>query len=179
MKREDVSIYFNWSANVLMPVSPRAADVYLMENYSTILGVAQELLDRIGFAPSTIYRGIILRDDVDEIRPHENLKYLSFSESRSVAEHFADVNGFGSEFFDMEARLGSHGYVIEHTPTADEILFHYKFLQILPYARAFSLLGMDGPREVLHLGEQREITILQPGLPFTNVEKMQLKKQAI
>jgi hypothetical protein len=36
----DLKIYFNWSANALMPIKPGAADKYLTQHRSTISNVA-------------------------------------------------------------------------------------------------------------------------------------------
>src|SRR5689334_16805732 len=89
--RGDIKFYFNWSANMLMPLHSNSADVYLNQHRSSILAVAQKLLAHMKFIPIPIYRGILLKENVDSITPHDSLKYLSFSTSRSVAEYFADV----------------------------------------------------------------------------------------
>lgn len=165
----DLTTYFNWSANVLMPINPNAADHYLRANRMAIVKVAQKLLQVIQYAPVTLYRGILLKQQVSAIEPHDRLQYLSFSEDLSVAQCFADPRGFGNELVNLESRLGRHGYVIEYTPTLEEILFHYHFLAILPYAEAFTLLGMNGGAEVSSLHDQKEVTILQPASPFVNI----------
>ncbi len=167
----DLKIYFNWSANALVPINPGAADVYLKENQPTILKVALILLGWINYTPNLIYRGVILRYPANTVLPKEHLQYLSFSTERSVAEYFADVNGFGSDLINVADQLGEHGYVIEYTPKLTEILFHYEFLSILPYEEAFALLGMAGRFEVDELRKQKEIIILQPGEPFNNIFK--------
>lgn len=164
--------YFNWSANSLVPFHPGAADIYLKENRTTVLKIAQKLLKQIPYDHGPVYRGIILKQPVDVIVPHKKLQYLSFSTERLVAEHFADINGFGSEVIDVAAQLGDCGYVIEYTPKITEILFHHHFLSILPYAEAFSLLGMDGISEVEGLKKQKEIIIFQPAEPFINITRM-------
>lgn len=165
----ELKIYFNWSTNALLPIYPGAADNYLILNRAIICKVAKELLKEINYKPGPIYRGVILRNPVDLIVPHENFQYLSFSTQRSVAEHFANVKGFGSDIVDVEAQLGKYGYVIEHMPSIEEILFHYEFLSILPYSDAFTLLGMPGQMEVEGLKKQQEIMILQPAKPFRNI----------
>ena len=167
----DLKIYFNWSANALVPLNPGAADVYLKENRSTIFDIAQMLLGWMNYAPTLIYRGVILRYPTNTILPNDNLQYLSFSTERSVAEYFADVNGFGSDLINVVDQLGEYGYVIEYTPKLTEILFHYEFLSILPYEEAFALLGMAGRFEVNGLKKQKEIIILQPDEPFYNISK--------
>lgn len=171
----EIKTYFNWSANVLIPFHPGAADVYLTKNRSPILKIAQLLLKHIHYDPGHIYRGIILKEPVKKITPHENLQYLSFSANRSVAEHFADINGFGSDILDVAAHLGHYGYIIEYTPRITEVLFHYRFLSILPYVEAFSLLGMNGISQVEALRKQEEITIIQPSEPFSNITNPTIK----
>lgn len=168
----DLKTYFTWSANALMPISPGAADVYLELHRSTICATAQQLLRIIDFKPSPIYRGIILKQPVTSVAPHPRLKYLSFSTDWLVAAHFADINGFGSTVMNIAIQLGEYGYIIEYTPQIPEVLFHHKFLSILPYADGFSCLGMDGTFEVEHLKQQREIMILQPAKPFSNIIQM-------
>lgn len=165
----DLLIYFNWSANALVPFRPGAADSYLKEHRSTVLKIAQILLRQIHYDPVPVYRGVILKQPVREVAPHKLLQYLSFSADRSVAEHFADINGFGSEIIDVPTQLGNYGYIIEYTPKITEILFHHHFLSILPYAEAFASLGMDGVSEVESLMKQKEITIIQPVEPFTSI----------
>lgn len=165
----ELKIYFNWSANALMPINPTAADRYLIEHRSTIIKVAQKLLKQVSFSPAPIYRGIILRERVTSIHPHNNFQYLSFSTDRAVAEHFADVNGFGSDVVDVKAQLGEYGYVIEYTPKLSEILFHHRFLSLLPFDEAFTLIGIDGKGEVESLKKQKEIMIFQPAEPLTNI----------
>ena len=164
----DLQIYFNWSANALMPVHAGGADAYLKANQPVIVKIAQRLLEFIDYVPETVYRGVILKQPVTEIVLHEKLQYLSFSTDLTVAEHFADINGFGSPLINLAARLGKYGYVIEYTPAISEILFHYPFLSILPYAEAFTRLGMNGPFEVESLKKQKEVMILQPVVPFTH-----------
>lgn len=168
----DLKTYFNWSANTLCPLNPGAADRFLKENKTAILNTSQKLLKLVRYVPGLIYRGILLKQTVNEIMPHERLEYLSFSTDRSVAEHFANVNGFGSEIMNLAAQLGNYGYIIEYIPSVSEVLFHYHFLSLLPYAEAFSQLGMDGTSEVVGLKNQKEVTILQPEQPFTRIIEM-------
>lgn len=168
----ELKIYFNWSANALVPIRPGEADIYLQKNRDTVFRIAQKLLKNVNYVPGPIYRGIILRHPVNLIVPHKSLNYLSFSTDRSVAEHFADVKGFGSEIMDVATQLGDYGYIIEYTPKVTEILFHHDFLSVLPYAEAFLLMGIDGASEIKGLERQKEITIFQPEEPFINITKM-------
>ncbi len=164
---EDLRHYFIWSANALMPTNPQAADKFLKTHKTIIHKTAQRLLTQTDCRSTTIYRGIILREPATEIKPHAMMQYLSFSTDRKIAEHFANVNGFGSDFFDVSKQLGEHGYVIEYTPKIEEILFHYSLLDVLPYAELFNQIGVDGQREVNGLREQKEVMILQPEFPLS------------
>lgn len=167
---DDMWFYFNWAANAVLPFFANGADIYLDEHKEVICEVAQTLLEQIDYVPGTIYRGVLLKSPVTELTPNKRLKYVSFSTDRGVAEHFADYNGFGSGIMDIKSKLGEHGYVIEYTPKPEEVLFHYHLLQVLPFAEAYSRIGLDGPVEVLALSEQKEVMILQPNEPFTNIK---------
>lgn len=170
-KAEELNIYFNWSINVLMPVHPPAADHLLKTHKDTIVSVAHQLLSQLNYTPQPFYRGVIFRKPVDKVVPHPEMQYLSFSDDRKIAEHFADINGFGSDILDVTQQLGTYGYVIEYTPIFSELLFHHAFLSVLPYAEAFTRLGHDGAGEVASLKRQKEVVILQPSAPFTNITK--------
>lgn len=164
---EDLKIYFNWTCNVLLPLFPGAADRYFRKHAEIITRQARYILDPLNCYPDTIYRGLIVRNEITEIAPHRNLEYLSFSDSVNVAEHFADINGFGSDIINVREQLGAYGYVIEYNPRPDEILFHYRLLDMFPYAEAFDHIGVMGAREVIGLKKQREIVIRQPAEPLT------------
>jgi len=171
----DIQKYFVWSINALMPTDPHYADIYLTNHREAIKRAADNLLHEINFIPATIYRGILLKEKVETIKPHNNFKYLSFSESKEVAEHFANVNGFGSDIVNLQTQLGTHGYIIEYKPELTEVIFHYRFLSILPYANAFNSVGLDANKELEGLERQKEITIFQPAHPFTKVKKLSVK----
>lgn len=167
----DLRHYFNWSINALLPRYPGAADNLLTVYGSQIKKAARDLLWVVDYKPGTLYRGIIMRQPITEVTPAPSMKYLSFSIDKTVAEHFADVNGFGSDIIDVATQLGEHGYVIEYTPQPEEVLFHYSLLDLLPYSEAFYMLGIDGLREVQGLKQQKEVMILQPASPLKNIKK--------
>jgi hypothetical protein len=163
--------YINWSLNMLLPIHTGAADRYLILHRDAVLSEASRLLIEIGYKPGTIYRGLLLEDDVNEIKPHENFQYLSFTDDKNVADHFADpVNGFGNGIIDLK-ELGEYGYVIEYIPKIEEVLYHYKFLDLIDYGKYIDAIGMDGASEIAGLKKQREITILQPVEPFVSISK--------
>ncbi len=166
---DELWTYLNWSVNALAPTSGNRADNYLKVNKATIVNTSQKLLREINYTPTEIYRGLLLREKSEYILPHKNLEYLSFSENIEVVKQFADIHGFGSNIVDLKTRLGEFGYVIHYTPQIEEIIFHYKFLDLLPYSEALNLIGMNGDIEVASLKEQMEVTILQPNEPFYNI----------
>lgn len=147
------------------------ADRYLKENREVIVNTAGKLLRQIDYVPSLIYRGVLLKDAVEKLFPNVNMAYCSFSECEDVARHFASINGFGSELIDLKSRLGEYGYIIRYTPKFEEVIFHHLLLEILPFSEALDLIGMDGYAEIQGLKRQREITILQPEKPFTNLNQ--------
>lgn len=161
-----MEIYFNWTCNALLGLNPVGADNYLKKNIVVIKKAAQFLLNKIGYTPKEIYRGIILQYKLKngELPPHENFTYLSFSEDKKIARSFADPSpeGFGSVY-----DLGENGYIISYTPRIDEIIFHYKFAEILPFAKAIEQGGITGSADTIE--EQKEVTILQPSSPFKNI----------
>lgn len=162
--------YLHWSIKALVPYTPGLADKELEANKKEICGTATELLELIDYVPDKIYRGIVMEKPQSIIVPHKNFKYLSFSEDLAMATHFADpINGFGQGIIDIKTTLGEYGYIIEYTPVIKEVLFHWKFLNILPYREAFNAMGLDADAEIKGLLKQKEITILQPISPFTNI----------
>ncbi|MDF2191384.1 hypothetical protein [Paraflavitalea sp. CAU 1676] len=165
-----IAYYFNWAANALVPFFPGGADQYLRLHKPTIHSVAQNLLAKIKYRPTLLYRGVILREPVTMISPNPGLQYLSFSTDRSVAAHFANINGFGSEIIDITKQLGNYGYIIQYQPALHEILFHYAFLDFLPFTEAFNYIGLDGAGQVEALKKQKEVMILQPTAPFEAIQ---------
>ena len=157
--------------DVLSGPTPRS-DNFLKFYRTNIEQIAQELLKLVKYSPCPLYRGIILKHKVDKILPHQKLQFLSFSTDRSVAENFADINGFGSTIMDISSRLGTFGYVIDYLPKLHEVLFHHDFLSLLPYEHAYTLLGMKGKTQVEFLKSQKEVVIFQPAEPFTNFTTM-------
>lgn len=174
MDNDAFKIYFNWSLNALMPVNSGAADEYMRQNREPIVSIAHTLLKMINYEPQPIFRGLLMKHpDLLEISPRNGYEYLSFTDDEKVAEHFSNINGFGAEyagFLDTAKQLGTYGYVIEYTPKFSEVLFHYKLLDMLPYAVALTnVLGMDGKKEIKEIKKQREIMILQPKEPFSKI----------
>jgi hypothetical protein len=110
---------------------------------------------------------ILKTDGLTELTPHPNFNYLSFSDKKSVAKHFADSspNGFPDLF-----GLGRFGYVATRMPSSEEVVFHYEFLNLLPYKQVYHSIGITGFDTLI---DQQEVTLLQPEValpivPFNN-----------
>jgi hypothetical protein len=158
MTKEDLGIYFNWSCNMLAG-NPIATDKYLRDNLDTVKRVAAELLKSINYTPRTIYRGIVVPEgELTELSPHHGFTYLSFSEDLRIAKIFADPAH--DMAFILRKRLGNdlYGYITEYTPRVEEILFHHRFLSMLPYVKAL----WENEIDATTIHQQQEVTILQP-----------------
>ncbi|WP_127128002.1 hypothetical protein [Pseudoflavitalea rhizosphaerae] len=166
----DLGIYFNWSINALVPIKLNAADNYFKIHKDTVIRVSQMLLQQIMFMPTEIYRGILLKKAVTTLEPHPEMEHLSFTEDINVAKYFASIDGFGSDKVNLNLLLGEFGHLIKYTPFTTEVLFHHKFLDILPYTEALAKVNFIPHGHVEWLKEQKEITILQPVRPFYNIQ---------
>lgn len=157
---KELGIYFNWSCNQLAGDSV-ATDKYLRDNMDTVRKVAARLLRKINYQPTLIYRGIIVQErDLEYLQPHPGFTYLSFTEDLDVAHVFANPDHFMA--MAIRHRLGEeqlYSYIAEYTPALEEILFHHKFLEMLPYVKMMrEVANIDA--STIH--EQKEVTILQP-----------------
>jgi hypothetical protein len=163
---QKVQAYYNWSLHALIGLDNAAADKYLNENLATIKEIAGALLRDMEIEPQEIYRGILMHEaDLTELKPHDNYTYLSFSDDPKIANSFADVNGFGSEF-GINHNLGRYGYVVSYTPQLSEILFHHSFLDVFPYRKHMKQIVGDTSKT---MDIQKEVMILQPAEPFKNL----------
>jgi hypothetical protein len=155
--------YFEWSSLALLGGDPVGCDKFLNENFFDIKEVAQYFLK--DYTPSLLYRGVILTEKVDTLKPHPNFTALSFSEDKKIAESFADssANGFGTVFY-----LGDKGYVVEYTPKKEEVLFHYKMFEFFPYKERFESWDISGFDDLV---AQREVIIIQPKEDFKNIKE--------
>jgi hypothetical protein len=122
------------------------------------------LLGITKYKPATVCRGIIMQEEITELLPHPNMTYCSFSECDVTVKKFADPEYWYA--FQFKRFPKNYGYIVEYTPQAEEVLFHYKFLDLFPYVQAMAANDIDG--STLH--EQKEITILQPSEPFRNIK---------
>lgn len=155
----------NWACNMLCPVNANATDKFLRDNLTTIREEASKLLKAINYKPKPIYRGVILKEQITALQPHPNFTYLSFSERKNIAYNFADLSDDG---FPCINDLGEYGYVVEYLPRQEEVLYHYDFPCIFPIVQTLEAAGMDNSAEVMIV--QKEVAILQPAEPMTNVK---------
>jgi hypothetical protein len=166
--------YFQWSCLALYGADPVGADRYLRDNLEEIQHYAGRLLRKINYEPQTVHRGVILPEQIDgKLDPHPRQTYVSFTEDISIAERFADINHWMS--FILRANGYKFGYMIEYTPTIDEILFHHSFVDLLPYDDWFISVGVYDNK----VREQKEVTIIQPAESFTQIKRYLSKQYAV
>lgn len=162
ISREDAQTYLTFIYNVVVPRG--GADQFYDRHVASITRTATMLRKKFHFTPQTLYRGILLDPHAASsgwLEPADFVKYLSFSESRAVACEFADINHPMSDF--VRARTPQfRGYIIEHTPTPSEVLFHHSWAELLGLHK-LGLLHWD-QGAVLH---QREVVLRQTGLRFS------------
>lgn len=110
-----------------------------------------------------LFRGILIDDNSciknGKLKPLEFISAISFSEDKSVAEYFADTKSDMSQYV-MQVRPNSKGYLIEHTPSENEILFHYSWAEKLNLYGLFPFLEKD------IVDEQKEVILFQFNINF-------------
>lgn len=106
-----------------------ARDLYLKDPES-IRRASRFLLQDI--IPGFCHRGIILDGKHMRTTPDSERTFISFTEDKRIAQHFADLgpNGFGYGPYGMYApefvRQGrGAGYLAKHKPALSEVLFHH------------------------------------------------------
>lgn len=154
--------YLSWLYSAIVPVHSGQADRLLHENELSIHFVAGFLRGRLGLPPTQrLYRGVLLQEEDAAggvLKPKPQLGYLSFSECRHAALTFADPRdpmaiGFRAHGIAVE------GYLIEHEPSPDEILYHWSWsfflkLHTRPLVSEETLM------------EQKEVILAQRNLDF-------------
>lgn len=155
MTLQEQNIYMTFVVNALRGGSPIATDAFLRDNLKIIKRVAKELYKNISIKP--IYRGVILDEkNKSFLNPHPGFTYISFSEDKSVAEHFADTS---SEGFGTFLSLGDYGYIITLEPKDNyDLLFHYSLLD----TERINFLKVFTPEDIDFYKKQKEVMILQP-----------------
>jgi hypothetical protein len=146
--------YINFICNALT-ASSTDVDKYYLQNKQSIDSYAKLMLEKYPVERKTLFRGILLENHKSSrLNPLTHIQFLSFSESLKVAQDFADINSSIS-FAMRQSYPNSEGYLITHTPSYDEILFHYSWVD---------LLGLDWylPKDSIELiRDQKEVTIKQ------------------
>ena len=145
--------YLNFILNALR-ASTSAVDAYYLEHKSSIEAYASLLNEKYPCPVTSLYRGILLEEDIDLLPPLDHIQFLSFSEDRNVAYNFADIDSDISQFMKAQSP-NAKGYVIEYTPEKDEILFHHSWVDCLGLDWYLHKASID------LLREQKEVTLKQ------------------
>lgn len=146
--------YINFVCNALV-ASNTNVDKYYLANKASIDSFAKLMLEKHPVDRKPLFRGILLENQkTSRLNPLNHVQFLSFSESLKVAQDFADINSSISFAMRLEYP-NSEGYLITHTPSYNEILFHHSWVD---------LLGLDWylPKDAIELiKDQREVTLKQ------------------
>lgn len=152
-----IEIYINFLCNALVGGDPTAVDDYCKENKEAIDHYADLMNKKHPVTLKKIYRGLLLLDDESinqTLLPKDIIQYISFSESKEVAQDFANTNSTVSQFF-MGQCPDARGYLVEHEPDSNEILFHYSWAEALGLDMTFG----KGSMKVIQ--EQQEVMLKQ------------------
>lgn len=104
-------------------------DQYFELNQKEIMGVAALIYKRFPFPIKTIWRGILLTDKEASglLKPGSAINFLSFSDERDVALDFAMPLPDLRIMFSSQGRHDVKGYLIGHTPSPSEIIYHWSW----------------------------------------------------
>jgi len=147
--------YLNFICNALSG-NLKGADIYYRQHKDLIQSSAQKVASHFPVSLEPIYRGVLLEPELTNtgiLVADTYRQFLSFSAKRSIAEVFADKE------HDMAFMIRIHcpncqGFLIEHTPTCEEILFHYSWSEPLGLER---YLGT----EIHVVKKQQEVMLVQ------------------
>lgn len=156
-EKEDFSLYYNFVANVLKG-NNNGADQLYKANRLSIDSIAAKLRKRYPTSLKKIYRGMLLDDKFvknNMFDPMHKIQYMSFSEHKLGASEFADPHSWMSQIF-MMGEPNAKGYMIEYHPKPKEILFHWRWAEIVGITRLPDL-------EMHDLMRQAEVIIKQTG----------------
>lgn len=148
--------YFNFILNALTGHNP---DDFFRQNEQAIRYYARALREASRLQACQVYRGLLLEShEIKEMRvqPMDHITFLSFSESREIAECFADIE-HPMAIFVRRQRPTVEGYVIEHLAQPDEIIFHWQWAKPL-------LLHRYVDTKVIF--EQKEVMLFQTNKAF-------------
>jgi len=131
--QENFNLYYQFIISALLGDNPSKTDVFFKKYKDNILSIANMLKSKLPLPQSLLYRGIILEDKNiinNKLKPLSYITYLSFTENLKIAENFADINSWMACTI-MNKRPESKGYIIEYKPIKEEILFYWKWYEIL------------------------------------------------
>lgn len=154
--------YLTFVASALLGANPTKVDQLYKKYESEILETAESLRKQFDYKPTKLYRGILLEDEQvfdGKVLPIDHIKYLSFTEDRAVAKDFADPDSLMSAVV-VAMRPSVKGYIIEHVPNQDEVLFHWSWFYELPLLHNIYVLD---PMVIL---KQKETILKQSGHQF-------------
>jgi len=158
----DMNLYVNFLARALVP-SHGNSDVFYQRFRAPIERAACLLRTRLGVQQEVLWRGVLVSPETVRdgwLSPIPHIQSLSFTESRSVAEVFADMRSRMS-FLVRLHYPGHRGYLIQHTPSPAEVLFSYRCCESLNLFE-IGITHLDR-KTVL---EQQEVLLRQTGRRF-------------
>ena len=155
--------YINFICNALLGANPRDTDAFFELHQKEIENTAKMMQEKHPIIElKSIYRGIILKDqDIKNgvLEAMSQIKYLSFSEDVEIAKIFANTESTMSSYL-MAKVPDAKGYLITHTPSMGDILYHHSWVDVL---------GLDmffGRGSMAVIREQKEIILKQRGMSF-------------
>lgn len=144
--------YMNFILNALAGRNP---DKYFRQHQEAILKHLRILQRDLPVSSEKIYRGILLEPKKELVlKPLWHITYLSFSSDRNVAKVFADMD-HQMAFMVRFQNPNYEGFLIEHTPEPDEILFHHSWAGPLRIEEIFRASGAEPV-----VAEQKEVMLL-------------------
>lgn len=164
-----INLYLNW---VLYAVFGRMAeaDEILREHRAEIYMAAALFRRRYNLpAELKLYRGVIVDPALvssGTLAPDLRLTYVSFSEDVRVARWFADPQSAVSTA--VAAMFPQRrGYLIEHAPRPEEVLFHWSWGSNLKLVHAAMMHPhIDVAQFAWNLSRQREVIVAPVLDPF-------------
>lgn len=137
--------YLNFIKLALYGPRPDLCDSYFKEHAESILEGAAYFRNKFDYKPTKLYRGILVEPELviqGRLPAASNITYLSFTEDSRVAAEFADKTSTMSSYLAM-VRPRVWGYIIEHTPKPEEVLFHWSWYERIPLLCVGNLLDSD------------------------------------
>lgn len=137
-------------------------DLIVKANLNFLKEFSSQLNARLRIEPETLFRGLLLKPSYntgDKVLPIKGRHYTSFTTSIEIAREFANPRNSLSYF--LVSQGNTKGFVTNYKPNAQEILFHWKWNNIV---RVF-----DGPykefkhqKEVILFGHPEELILSEP-----------------